>query len=274
MKRLVAILLLLVCLFCRAENVTHENILYARFGGIWQQDQYLSPLLYTGMSGGIGNEWWQPFSSDTRLGKQGKLDHWGHLGKVDLQFGMLYNPTKSNRIYAFGVQGGWGAYYTWQFPQAGVQILLGPYLNLDYAPRFIAGNVNKPYSMDIAIEAEAMGGISYSFRGKHSSYRLRYLIHANLIGIDFVPDYWQSYYELAEGVSGIVRCAGMWNHRYLRHELTLDMQFRHSTWRLGIKHEYLEYGQGDMWFSREQVSAVVGTCFQYKLKPNQSFVEW
>lgn len=37
----------------------HEDVLTLRFGGMWQQDQYLSPLLYDGMEVGISNEWWQ-----------------------------------------------------------------------------------------------------------------------------------------------------------------------------------------------------------------------
>lgn len=258
----------------QAENVEHESVLYVNYGGMWQQDQYLSPLLYSGMRVGVGNEWWQPFGQESRLGRNGKLTNWAHVGRIDLSFGWVYNQPHSNRIYALGLQGGWGGFYTWRFPKAGVQIWLGPYLDLDFMPRTILNNVNKPYSMDAAVQVEAMSGISYSFASHKTSYRLRYMVRANLIGVDFMPDYWQSYYELTEGIAGIVRCAGMWNHRYLNHELTLDMQFLHSTWRMGVRHEYLEYGQGDMWFSREQVSVVVGTCFRYKLKPNKRLTEW
>ncbi len=86
-----------------------------------------------------------------------------------------------------------------------------------------------------------------------------------------MPDYWQSYCELTESIQGKVRCAGMWNHRTLHHELTLDMQFPHSTWRVGVQHEYSEYGQPNMMFSHEQVSVVVGTCFRYKLNPKKDF---
>ena len=140
-------------------------------------------------------------------------------------------------------------------------------------PRYIVNNVNKPYSMDIVAEIDAMAFVSYSFGGKKTSYRLRYLIRTNLIGVDFMPDYWQSYYEITEGIAGKIRCAGMWNHRYLNHELTLDMQFKHSTWRIGVRHEYLEYGEKSMWFSREQVSAVIGTCFRYRTKGNHRLTE-
>ena len=245
--------------------IEHEDILNLRYGGVWLQDQYLSPLLYTGMQVGIGNEWWQVYS---------KHPGWAHVGRVDANFGWTHNAPKSNVIYALGLQGGWGSYYAWVFALAGnertpkhsIELQLGPYLEADYMGRLIAGYINKPYSMDMSIQVEAMAGVSYAFSAKKTSYRLRYLVRTNMIGVDFVPDYWQSYYELQEnGINGTVRCEGLWNHRYLNHELTFDMQFPHSTWRVGIRHEYLEYGKGDLWFSREQVSAVVGTCFRYRV---------
>ncbi len=319
-------------------NVEHEDILTVQAGGSWLQDQYLSPLRYDGLNVGIANEWWQGFRgakgdwknslskgdreyssySLSRGGsgvsssmESGFMGRWEHVGKVGLQVLALNNTPKTNKIYAIGINAGWGAYYTWKWSKRGLstiekknifdeqeeivdnkntsnetinnnsfdnktckrlrgswQIGLGPYVAGDLMPRYIVSNVNKPYSMDISAEVQAMGFVSYSFGGKKTSYRLRYLVRTNLIGVDFMPDYWESYYEITEGIAGKTRCAGMWNHRYLHQELTLDMQFRHSTWRIGVRHEYLEYGEKSMWFSREQVSAVIGTCFRYRTKGN------
>lgn len=274
MKRVLYILLLLVGFLgiSRAENVEHEDVLRISFGGGWMQDQYLSPLLYKGLRVGLGNEWWQPFVRETGKWEE-KRSHWAHVGRLDAQFDWLNNPSKSNRIYALDIRGGWGAYYDWHFASYGLHILLGPYLDIDWCSKLIGSNVNKPYSMDAAIDMMAMAGVSYSLGGKKTSYRLRYLARANMIGVDYIPDYWQSYYEMSQGVLGEVRCSGMWNHRTLRHELTLDMQFPHSTWRVGIQHEYNEYGRKEMMFSHEQVSVVVGTVFGYKLRPNKRLDE-
>ena len=260
----------------------HEDVFTLRFGGQWQQDQYLSPLLYDGMEVGIGNEWWQTFR---------RAPQWLHMGRADLTFGWLTNPRYTNRIYSLDIEAGWGAAYQWDFrfachkrSSAGetpaspvkqqssrfanrerhlLQVFLGPYLNAEWAPRMLLSNVNKPYSMDAAIEIQALAGIRYTFTAPRTAYRLSYILRANLIGMDFMPDYWQSYYELTEGVPGDLRCAGMWNRRYFAHELTLDIISRRSTWRLGIRHEYLEYGKRQMAFSREQVAIVLGTCFRY-----------
>ena len=254
-----------------AENVEHEDVLYLHYGGAWLQDQYLTPLLYRGQTIGIGNEWWQGFQQESRLGRQGKLDHWQHVGKIDLGFAWTYSPTKNNLIYQLGIQAGWGAHYVWKWQDKGVQLFLGPYLDVDGAIKLHGRYVNKPVSVDACIHAMAQTGVSYAFKGKKTSYRLRYLIAFNLIGVDWIPDYWQSYYEISEGIIGRVRCAGMWNDRLLKHELTLDMQFPHSTWRVGIRHQYHEYGEKNLWFSREQVEAVVGTCFRYRIKPNHDY---
>lgn len=54
------------------ENVEHDNILKLKIGTGYQLDTYLSPLGYTGLQYGIGNEWWQPFRQDSKLGRAGK----------------------------------------------------------------------------------------------------------------------------------------------------------------------------------------------------------
>ncbi|MBQ9426635.1 MAG: hypothetical protein IJU36_03290 [Paludibacteraceae bacterium] len=246
-------------------RVEHEDILRVHFGGMWLQDQYLSPLLYSGMQVGIGNEWWQPMR---------RHPHWSHVGQVDARFAWIYSSAKNNLVYALQLQGGWGAYYAWQWRDPSISLILGPYLNVDFAPRMHGREVNKPYSMDLAADVCALAGVTYTVRAGKVDLRLRYLIRANLFGVDFMPDYWQSYYELTEGVRGNIRFSGMWNHRLLRHELTLDIRCPHSTWRVGIAHAYLEYGAGNMWFSREQVEAIVGTCFHYRIQPSKPFDVW
>lgn len=246
-----------------AQNVEHENVLHVSYGGLWQQDQYLSPLLYSGQRVGIGNEWWQPLRGA-----------WHHLGRFDAQFGWTYSSAHTNLIYSLGVSGGWGAYYSWCFRHTGIELLLGPYLDFDWLGKMHGSSVNKPFSMDVALDLCAMGGIAWTFRARTTSYRLRYLVRANVVGVDFLPDYWQSYYELAEGVPGRVRCTTLTNHRTLRHELTMDMQFHRSTWRVGVAHEYVEYGERGMMFSREQVSAVVGCIWHYRINPAKSLTAW
>jgi len=250
------------------EGLEHTNVLKVKVGWSYQLDTYLSPLAYPGMQIGIGNEWWQGFRQDTRLGKQGKLVNWAHVGRVDVHGFRNINSARSNMTYAVEASGGWGAFYCWRWFDSSLKVWLGPYLEGSFTARELASNVNKPVSFDISADVMAMSGISWSFYGKKTSYRLNYQIRTNLIGFDFLPDYWESYYELSEGVGGMPRCSGHWNHHSIKHELTMDFQFVHSTWRLGVEHDYLNYGTENMHFIRNQVNLVVGCIWNYRIKAN------
>lgn len=267
MKRLYIIpLLLLVYNVIVAEPVEHENILKVKYGWVWQLDPYLSPLAFSGNQIGISNEWWQPFN---RKDKEGYPINWSHVGAIDIHGLRAYNSAYTNLIYGLGFHGGWGACYRWSWFATRLQFILGPYLEADFMARQIGTNVNKPYSFDLGIDVMAMTGLEWSFYGKKTSYRLRYRIRTNLIGFDYLPDYWQSYYEIVSGVSGTARCSGHWNHNVVRHELSLDMQFPHSTWRVGAEHEFLKYGTRDMQFTRNQVNIIVGCIWHYRITPNK-----
>lgn len=248
-------------------GVEHENILNIRYGGIWLQDQYLTPLLYSGQQVELNNEWWQEFRCDS-------TNHWQHIGKMGINFSWLYNNIYTNLIYSLDLHGGWGTCYNWNFTDYGLRVKMGPYLNLDLMGKMHGSSVNKPYSMDLSMNLCANGGVEWAFRAKKTSYRLRYMACINILGFDYLPDYWQSYYEMGEGVLGNFRCAGIWNHRHLQHALTFDMQLKRSTWRVGIAHEYLEYGVIGMMFSREMVSAILGCIWQYRIKGAKDLRVW
>ena len=236
----------------------HEDILSVSFGGMWQADEYLSPLLYSDFSYGLQNEWWQTFRRDSA---------WSHTGRAEVRFAQLYPAVHSNYIYALGVTGGWGAQYHFATMMGikGFDILLGPCLQFDLMAREHASNVNKPYSMDCAIDLCAHAGVRYSFGAKRTSYRLQYEITGGVAGVMFVPEYGQSYYEITEGVVHRNTIFGAWHNRLLfQHQLTLDMQFKHSAWRVGIRHDCLQYHANNLHFMREQAALVVGTVFQYR----------
>jgi hypothetical protein len=265
---LIGLLFALVGMVHAYDGVEHTNVLKVKYGWDYQLDTYLSPLAYPGQEIGIGNEWWQPFRPDTRLGKTGKLARWAHVGRIDIRGARHISSARNNLIYSLGASGGWGAFYRWQWYDNRLKVLVGPYVEGEVTMREIASNVNKPYSFDFSAEVMAMSGLSWSFYGKKTSYRLHYLIRTNLIGFDYLPDYWQSYYEMTQGVRGTARCSGHWNHHTVKHEVGLDMQFPHSTWRIGAEHDYVNYGTKDQHFVRNQISLVVGCIWNYRINGN------
>lgn len=266
----------------------HENILSLGAGHIWIQDQYLSPLLYSGHYVKLSNEWWQNFPKHPQQLEYTKHNYynqrflkgsmlrktWKHVGKFHLDFGWLYNDIYSNLVYSFGINGGWGTCYTWKWRKPSIEVLIGPYLEVDFTNKLQSVQVNKPYSMDLAANLCGMGGLSWAFDTRGTSFRLRYIAQINVVGAEYVPNYWQSYYEMTEGVLGDIKLSGVWNHWHLKHELTFDMQFKHSTWRLGFTHAYLEYGTENMRFSNEKMGIVVGCIWNYRTTTSKSLSKW
>lgn len=251
-----------------SERIAHTNVLKIKSGWSYQLDTYLSPLAYNGWQLGIGNEWWQPFRHDTRLGKTGRLDNWAHVGRVEINGFQTVNPARTNLISGMDFNGGWGAFYCWKWLDNRLKVFVGPYLEAGLTVRYISANVNKPVSLDLAADVMAMSGLSWSFYGKKTSYRLHYQIRTNLVGFDCMPHYWQSYYELTEGVPGVMRCSGHWNHHTVKHELGMDMQFIHSTWRVGVGHDYNNYHSENLQFIRSTVSFIIGCIWNYQIKAN------
>ena len=271
MRRIIGILTVWLCIpvFMMAlEGVEHENILKLKVGTGYQLDSYLSPMGYSGMQYGLGNEWWQPFRKESKLGRAGKLDNWAHTGRIDVTITDYYNRAYTNSMLGVQLAGGWGAFYEWRWIDDRLRVHTGPYLEVGCNVRYHASNVNKIVSLDIAADLMAMGGISWSFYGKKTSYRLGYQLRTNIVGFDYLPEYWESYYEITQGVPGQARCSGPWNHNTLKHQLTLDMQFPHSTWRIGTEHELVSYGTENQHFMHNQMSLVVGCIWRYRTKAN------
>lgn len=263
MRRQLLLILILTAATISAQDSVyegrwHENILTVRWGAITQYDEYLTPLKYKGQFLALQNEWWQPFAVS---------NDWQHVGKLKLQGARTYNPTYSNLIYALGVHGGWGAHYDFHrlINLHGLNLFVGSYIDFDLFAKELINNVNKPYSADAAVELRLHAGISYGFAAKNTSYRLRYTMMTGFLGVQFVPEYGQSYYEITEGIiGGTVGLSSLHNKMDIRHELTIDMQFRHSAWRIGVEHEYINNSMNGLGFQREQVSLIVGTLFNYK----------
>ncbi len=261
MKRLAAILFCLVSLFCTAsaEGIEHECTLWLQYGGKWQQDRYLTPLLYSGQTAGVGGEWRQMFR---------RTQDWTHCGGLYVSGAFFLNKPRQNVIYSLGVQTGWGADYNFQrrLSVKGLNLFLGPYLDFDYAGRLQGISVNKPYSMDMGLSLCLHTGLSWRFLARRSNYRLSYDLVTSALGVVYVPEYWESYYELSKHLSDGFAFASLHNRQTVRHMLALDMQFRHSAWKVGVRHEYVHYFIHGIRMRREEVSLVIGMVFQYTTK--------
>lgn len=264
-KRSILIFLLVLCQHIMAEPVDHENILKLKYGWNTMVDPYLSPLRYNGQQIEIGNEWWQDFRPRNTY----HTENWSHVGKLDIVGLKATSRAKSNYYYGLGAQAGWGAHYGWKWNvgTTKLKIFLGPYLQLNLLAKQHASSVNKPFSVDGGLDVMAMTGLNWTFYAKKTAYRLQYHIRTNLLGMQFVPDYWQSYYEIYEQrLKGNIHFAAPHNRTMLCQQLSMDFQFPHTTWRLGAEHEWLRYVGSDMTWQRYQVCLVVGCIWHYKVE--------
>lgn len=242
-----------------------ENILKVKYGWNSSVDPYLSPLRYNGNHIAIGNEWW----GNLLQTKQDSSHHWIYSGRLDISGLRAYSSQKSNLIYGLGAQAGWGSFYQWK-PIKGLRLGVGPYLQADVYVKQHASEVNKPYSVDAAIDAMAMVYISWTLYAKRTSYRFGYQARTNLIGAQFQPDYWQSYYEIYENkLRGNIGFSAPHNRNMLCQQAYIDFQFPHSTWRIGAEHEFLRYSGKDITWIRNNVAIVIGCIWQYKIKGGQ-----
>lgn len=234
--------------------IIHENVLQLNFSYGKINDLYLSPLIYRGFAAGIENEWWQNLR---------KNSNFGHVGNINLKAGSYWNHNYSNSINTISINGGWGFYSNYRHKN--LRMLIGPYIELNSFIKNISNNVNKPVSVDLGADLKIMGSIGFAFAAKKTSYRIKYTAFINLIGAQFIPEYWESYYEISKNIKHDIGFSYLGNRINLRHELTFDFQFPHSTWRIGARHEYLKYGNNDILISNENYSIVVATIFNYSI---------
>lgn len=276
MKRFLYILItLLACMQMRAQeraerieqplqdmaNRPTTNVLYGFYSGEWLSDSYLSPLTYDGWNAGAGSEWWK----DSRYWAD-----WRQMGSLQALGGKLIQSQKHNSITYFDIQSGWGMHHRWLYDTgksrgidgSSMEVYIGPYLDFDFMMKNISSNVNKPYSFDMGIDAELMAGISYRFFRKKTAYRVLYEGRINALGVMWMPDYGESYYEVTEKIlKSSVSFAYPGNRQFVHQQLAMDFQLKKNIWRLGIRHEYLHYGDKNRHFARQSVSVVVGCIF-------------
>lgn len=250
-------------------RVIHENIISLKYGFCQNLDPYLSPLKYKGQGIAFGSEWWQPFRNQIHENNYApRTGYWAHVGKVDIAGQRAYSVAGTNMLYGLGVHTGWGGHYNWLLyaKKSEFRILLGPYLDVDVMVRQHASEVNKPYSADVAAEVMAMAGMNWIIQREKVGYRIQYILQTNLIGAQFYPDYWQSYYEIYKGQLGrTIHAAGPWNRNRIDHKLAADFLFKKTTWRIGAEHRWLSYGDKNMRWNRHEISILLGCIWNYQV---------
>lgn len=254
---------LILCLFLCSLNgfsqgLPHTDFLRIKLGYIEQVDSYLSPLIYDGTYIGLSNEWFQPFRK-----KKQYIEKWSHEGGFEAGVAQMYNPMKSNMMLAIYLHTEWGALYK-TVDIHNFNLFVSPMVNLDGNFRYHVNNINKPFSTDIGLDLSAFLKLDYTLVRK-KKYRFNYDLKWNVVGADYLPDYWQGYYE-TDNIGKNFRFAGLWNRQNIKQEFSVDFIFKKIGIKVGINHNYNHTFGKHITMERNMINGVIGLIFNYEYK--------
>ena len=195
------------------------------WGRASQLDTYLSPMTYSG---------WQISFMTQRERMTHLADH--HISfQSTLQgaFTDTDNPagTASYLGGRLAYDAGWHYHYQ---VLPGFDLKGGALLGADVGFLYNDRNGNNPAQGRFSADVSLSAGLGYSFNVKKLHMRAAYQADLPMMGLMFVPEFGESYYEISEaGASHDILFAHPGNALSLRQLLTLDVCLKRVTLRVG-----------------------------------------
>lgn len=234
--------------------LVHQDELSVIVGTLQQRDSYLSPLWYEGLVLGLHNTWSQDFK---------KRPHWWHQGYMGLDIAMLQNHFHTNMMMNLLLDVGWKAYYR-AVNVGGFELGVGPAVGLQLSGRLHVKNVNKPVSVDGGFDGNAVVHLRYSLPRPKCHFGIRYEAQLNLLGCDYLPDYWQLPDEKSIGQN--IRFTHLGNRRNFVEQAFVDFLWRSAGVSAGVRHEYNHTLGKGLVMERSLVAFVITVTFNYEHK--------
>lgn len=178
-------------------------------------DTYLSPQEYTGV--------------DFRVSRESmRMTNW-MKGRISLQsffqadFGYTHNKVDNNNTFSGLANWNYGLHY--HFPiTSNFKLLAGGLADINGGFVYNLRNGNNPAQARAYVNLDASGMAIWNLRIKNRPLTLRYQINLPLMGVMFMPNYGQSYYEIFTlgHWDGVVNFTSLHNQPSLRQMLTVD----------------------------------------------------
>lgn len=178
-------------------------------------DTYLSPQEYTGV--------------DFRVARESmRMTNW-IKGRISLQsffqadFGYTHNKVDNNNTFSGLANWNYGLHY--HFPiTSNFKLLAGGLADINGGFVYNLRNGNNPAQARAYVNLDASGMAIWNLRIKNHPLTLRYQINLPLMGVMFMPNYGQSYYEIFTlgHWDGVVNFTSLHNQPSLRQMLTVD----------------------------------------------------
>ena len=155
-------------------------------GGTNVLDTYLSDEHFTGT--GVS------FLSVVERQRQGKA--WSTLIEHEANLSSVKDRTRSKHELEGAYNLYWGKLYSWQLMDNKLRLQAGGLVNASLGFIYNTSNSNNPAQARAHLNIMPTGAASYHFRLFHKPFVARYELSLPLVGIQFSPNYGQSYYEL------------------------------------------------------------------------------
>lgn len=188
-------------------------------------DTYLSPQEYTGV--------------DFRISRESiRMTNWMN-GRISLQsffqadLGYTHNKVNNNNAFSGLANWNYGLHY--HFPiTSNFKLLAGGLADINGGFVYNLRNGNNPAQARAYINLDASGMAIWNLRIKSCPLTLRYQINLPLIGVMFMPNYGQSYYEIFTlgHWNGVINFTSLHNQPSLRQMLTVDFPVGKAKMRL------------------------------------------
>ncbi len=216
--------------FATTDSLCHVKTTLTEWGvgGANLLDTYLSPLTYTGTDFAINHH-------------TERLAHWGK-GRVTVnaQYGGHYayvqSPTDDGKDFdaELTLSGGW--HYNWR-PTNHWRLAIGGLLELSGGFTYNTRNSNNPAQGRLGTALLASGVAEYYFRFFKKRATVRLQLDGQLAGVQFSPEYGQSYYEIFSlgHTNGIIHFTHPGNCPSARTQLHVVLPIKRSNISVGYQ---------------------------------------
>lgn len=212
MTRLLLLLAMALCdvLAIYGDTIPPENsrpltsTYHVSLGGMSALSTYLSPIMHSGTSAGLGGEW------SRRL----RCDRYNLSQSYSAAFGMgfLSDPHARSAMSDVHLALSWHIRRNLS-PLPGLAVGLGAGVSAEGGLLYLPRNSNNPVAARVSVDMTLNASAVYAMRIGRLPLRLIEQVSLPSLGVFFSPHYGQSYYEIYLGErSGLARCGWWGNH--------------------------------------------------------------
>ncbi len=149
-------------------------------------DTYLSNEHFTGLG----------FSFLSTIERQRSGRHWSTLMEHEANLSTTKDRSKDKHELEGAYNFYWGKLYRWQLLDGALSLQVGGVANVSLGFIYNTSNGNNPAQARAHLNVMPTGVASYRFTLFNKPFLARYELNLPLVGIQFSPNYGQSYYEI------------------------------------------------------------------------------